>query len=85
MGVAAGEDLKCGLSGYKAQHGLKAQMCGGVLEVTWQRERKEDLRAGLLFALERYGGKKPAFVIGRNYPLTGVRSNAVVSMCDEQR
>lgn len=44
-GVAAGQELNCDLSGYKAQDGLKAQVRGGVLELTWQGERREQLRA----------------------------------------
>ena len=44
-GAAAGQELNCDLSGYKAQDGLKAQVRGGVLELTWQGERREQLRA----------------------------------------
>ena len=37
--------MNCDLAGYKAQDGLKAQMRAGLLEVTWQGERREQLRA----------------------------------------
>src|SRR5690349_12136261 len=40
-------ELNCDLAGYKAQDGLKAQMRQGLLEVTWQGERREQLRAVL--------------------------------------
>ncbi len=45
VAVTAQAQVNCDLSGYKAQDGLKAQMKGGLLEVTWQGERKEQLRA----------------------------------------
>ncbi len=45
IGVANGEGIRCELSGYKAMDGLKAQQRGDVLEVNWQGERKESLRA----------------------------------------
>jgi hypothetical protein len=45
-GTAAGQGLNCDLSGYKPQEGLKAQVRGGVLEVAWDGERREQLRAG---------------------------------------
>lgn len=44
IGIARAE-LNCDLAGYKSQDGLKAQMRSGVLEVTWQGERREQLRA----------------------------------------
>jgi hypothetical protein len=40
-----GQDLNCDLGGYKPQDGLKAQLRGGALEVTWQGERRDQLRA----------------------------------------
>src|SRR3954453_15044963 len=43
--AAADSAMNCDLAGYKAQDGLKAQMRGGLLEVTWQGERREQLRA----------------------------------------
>ena len=43
--ACACQDLKCDLAGYKPQEGLKAQIRSGVLEVTWQGERSEQLRA----------------------------------------
>src|SRR3954452_18639671 len=43
--VAADSAMNCDLAGYKAQDGLKAQMRAGLLEVTWQGERREQLRA----------------------------------------
>src|SRR5947209_16817075 len=44
--AAADSAMNCDLAGYKPQDGLKAQMRAGVLEVTWQGERREQLRAG---------------------------------------
>jgi hypothetical protein len=47
-GMAAalpGQELNCGMSDYKPQDGLKAQVRAGVLEVTWQGERRDELRA----------------------------------------
>ena len=35
----------CDLSAYKPQEGLKAESRAGLLEVTWQGERREQLRA----------------------------------------
>src|SRR3954470_24363858 len=43
--MVAAADMNCDLAGYKAQDGLKAQMRAGLLEVTWQGERREQLRA----------------------------------------
>jgi hypothetical protein len=43
--VAAGQDLNCDLGGYKPQDGLKAQLRGSALEVAWQGERRDQLRA----------------------------------------
>ena len=64
--LAAGQELNCDLSGYKAQDGLKAQIRGGALELTWQGERHEQLRAAFAIrggqptvqelAAKRYGG-----------------------------
>ena len=45
VGAASGEGIRCELSGYKAMDGLRAQQRGDVLEVNWQGERKESLRA----------------------------------------
>ena len=47
--IAAGQELSCDLAGYKPQEGLKAQLRGATLEVAWQGERRDQLRAG--FAL----------------------------------
>src|SRR5438270_397008 len=44
-GTAAGESLNCDLSGYKPQEGLKAQVRGSDLEVSWEGERRDQLRA----------------------------------------
>src|SRR5438045_1105236 len=44
--AATGQELNCDLTGYKPQDGLKAQMHAGILELTWQGERREELRAG---------------------------------------
>src|SRR4051812_38639950 len=43
--AASGQDLSCDMTAYKAQDGLKAQLRGGVLELNWQGERNEQLRA----------------------------------------
>ena len=43
--TAFAQDLSCDLSGYRAQDGLKAQMRAGALELTWQGERGQKLRA----------------------------------------
>ena len=40
-----GQDLNCDMASYKPQDGLKAQLRSGVLELTWQGERREELRA----------------------------------------
>jgi hypothetical protein len=47
LSIAAAADpaLNCDLAAYKPQDGLKAQMRAGLLEVTWQGERREQLRA----------------------------------------
>jgi hypothetical protein len=42
---AHGQNLTCDLSGYKPQEGLNAQLRGNALEVTWQGERRDQLRA----------------------------------------
>ena len=84
--MAAGQELNCDLSGYKAQDGLKAQLRAGSLELTWQGERQNQLRAALTIrggqpvvqelAARKNGGKW--IVLGENltpeYELTsGVR------------
>lgn len=46
MSVGACQSLNCDLTGYKPQDGLKAQIRGGVLELAWQGESREELRAG---------------------------------------
>ena len=43
--IGAGQDLNCDMGGYQPQDGLKAQMRAGVLELTWQGERRDQLRA----------------------------------------
>jgi hypothetical protein len=43
--AAAGQELSCDMAGYKPQDGLKAQIRAGSLELTWQGERGEQLRA----------------------------------------
>ena len=45
IATAANAQLNCDLAGYKPLNGLKAQMRAGLLEVTWQGERREPLRA----------------------------------------
>src|SRR5215471_3090318 len=44
-GAAVGQGLNCDMGGYNPQDGLKAQIRSGVLELTWQGERSEQLRA----------------------------------------
>jgi hypothetical protein len=44
-GLAAGQTLKCNLQGYKPLDGLEAEVRGGALDVTWQGERGQQLRA----------------------------------------
>jgi hypothetical protein len=47
-GMAAalpGQELNCEMANYKPQEGLNAQVRAGVLELTWQGERREELRA----------------------------------------
>ena len=43
--AAVAQELSCDLSGYHAQDGLKAQVRSGGLELTWDGERHEELRA----------------------------------------
>src|SRR5689334_10705034 len=43
--AACGQSFNCDLSGYKPQDGLKAQLRSGALEVQWDGERREQLRA----------------------------------------
>jgi hypothetical protein len=44
-GVAIAQEMNCDLSGYRAQDGLKAQVRAGALQLTWEGERREQLRA----------------------------------------
>src|SRR5947209_19783715 len=72
--AAADSALNCDLAAYKQQDGLKAQMRAGLLEVTWQGERREQLRAVFTirdrqpvvqeFAARKEGG--PWIVLGAN-------------------
>jgi hypothetical protein len=65
--VVAGQALHCNLKNYKPLDGLKAEVRGNVLEVAWQGERGETLRAELALhsgvptvaelAVRRQGGK----------------------------
>ncbi len=43
--LTAFAEMSCDLSGYKAQDGLAARMRAGSLEITWQGEHRERLRA----------------------------------------
>jgi len=45
--LAGAQALNCNFDGYKAQDGLKASMNSGSLELTWQGERGQTLRATL--------------------------------------
>ena len=74
IAFAAPPEFTCDLTGYKQQDGLTAQLRGGVLEVTWQGERREQLRAGFTIrdgkpvvqeiAARKDGG--PWIVLGQN-------------------
>src|SRR5580658_807390 len=43
--LAGAQTLNCDFQSYKALDGLKAEMRGGALELTWQGERGQTLRA----------------------------------------
>ena len=43
---AAAQELKCDLSAYRASPGLEATSASGVLQVSWDGERGESLKAG---------------------------------------
>src|ERR1039457_4972102 len=45
--LAGAQTLNCSFPGYKAVEGLKAEMRSGSLELTWQGERGQTLRATL--------------------------------------
>jgi hypothetical protein len=45
--LAGAQTLSCDFQGYKALDGLKAEMRSGSLELTWQGERGQTLRATL--------------------------------------
>ena len=72
--LAAGQEVNCDLSDYKAQDGLKAEMRTGVLELTWRGERQNELRAAFAIrneqptvqqlAVRKSGGKW--IVLGQN-------------------
>ncbi|HEV2245368.1 MAG TPA: hypothetical protein VGW37_01830, partial [Terriglobia bacterium] len=44
-GIAAAQTLRCNLQNYKPLDGLKAEVHGNALQVDWQGERSETLRA----------------------------------------
>lgn len=44
-GVAAAQSLKCNMDGYKAVPGVRAQMEGDAVELVWQGEQGQELRA----------------------------------------
>ena len=46
-GLAVAQSMTCNLRDYKAADGLKAEMRGGALELTWQGEGGQTLRASL--------------------------------------
>jgi hypothetical protein len=72
--LAAGQEVNCDLSDYKAQDGLKAEMRAGVLELTWRGERQNELHAAFAvrkeqplvreLAVRKSGGKW--VVLGQN-------------------
>ena len=43
--IAAGQSISCDVTGYKPAEGLRATQHAGILELTWQGERSEQLRA----------------------------------------
>src|ERR1700675_482410 len=45
--VAIGQDFNCDLKDYKRLSGLSAEMRGGTLELLWDGERGEQLKAAL--------------------------------------
>src|SRR5664279_3109564 len=45
--LAAAQNLNCSFQNYKALDGLKAEMRSGSVELTWQGERGQTLRATL--------------------------------------
>src|SRR5262245_32668036 len=47
-GLARSQTLNCDLNSYKPQDGLRAQMRSGALEITWDGERREQLRASFI-------------------------------------
>src|SRR5438874_1787204 len=44
-GLIAGEGVNCDMAQYKSADGLKAENHGGALQLSWQGERGEQLRA----------------------------------------
>src|SRR5258708_650461 len=46
--AAKGQDLNCELKDYKPINGLSAEIRGGTLEVLWEGERSEQLKAGFI-------------------------------------
>ena len=46
-GGAVAQEMNCDLTGYRAQDGLKADVRSGALEIAWDGERHEQLRARL--------------------------------------
>jgi hypothetical protein len=72
--AAAAQELSCDMTEYKAQDGLKAEVHAGVLELSWQGERREQLRASFVIhggqpvvqelAARKNGGSW--IVLGRN-------------------
>jgi hypothetical protein len=44
-GAAVAQEMNCDLAGYHAQDGLKAQVRAGALEIAWDGERHQQLRA----------------------------------------
>jgi hypothetical protein len=73
-GIAAADDVSCDMSGYKEGPGLKASAVAGKLELAWEGERQEELRASfgiqnaqpvvLELAARKKGGQWT--VLGRN-------------------
>jgi len=73
-GLAAGQPLNCDLRGYRPIEGLKAEVHNESLEITWQGERGQELRAGftiqngqpLIGELGARNRSGPWIVLGKN-------------------
>jgi hypothetical protein len=72
--IAAGQEFTCDLSGYKEQDGLKAEVRGSALELSWGGERQNELRASFTLrdgapVVRELAARKPGgkwIVLGEN-------------------